>query len=176
MTYIKFQENEIINILDTEVHIIKKIAESGYGNIWKAFFPSVGKYYALKIFRNDDDYNDYADEEIKLLATLHAVKKECGKKVNCLSSDKSFTLEYEDELYKGVILKLFDMDLQDYVYKHRKEKGFKKFVLYAIQEIINSVAFINSCGYIHGDLKLNNILVKKNKDKFPTLCLCDYSD
>lgn len=156
-----------------DIQILEKIGSGSYGDVFKAFDTKKQSYRAVKIFK--DSFSNVKkcmkEPEVKVmtkikhknLVTLKKVIYESGKL--CL------------------IMELCNQNLSELLTDRRvSEIGFKEEeIMSYMQDIISAVQCLHSHGYIHRDIKPDNILIaddgtlkltdfgtiKNMKDKLP---------
>ena len=71
---------------------------------------------------------------------------------------------YESEEYHYIFMELFPMTLLDKL--NEEEQLSENVVRCIIKQILKALEYIHSKNIIHRDLKLENIVIKENKDSF----------
>ena len=123
-----------------------------YGNIWKIKSNIDNKFYALKIVKN---HHDIANMEYNLMK-IFSHKNILSCKEKRIINNDSF-----------IVMELANTDLYELSKKNRLTN--RKIVHY-LNEILDGIEYIHSMGYVHGDLKLENILLKNGQIK-----ICDFA-
>jgi len=153
---------ELLGINDNfskKLQIKKKtfIGQGGVGQVWKVF-DREGDEYVLKIFINEsrnfdeNDINHYVNmaKEYRTLENLHdGIIKVRG--IGYSDKEGFYTV--------GILLEPMDEDLFNFM-KKNGNLGFEKKLNIAIQ-ITKSLSFIHDKEYKHHDVKMGNILLKK---------------
>ena len=140
--------------------IIKKLGKGTFGTVYKVIHKTTGCIRAMKVIPKNNMKNGFTDDdiiqEINIMKTLehpHIIKL------------------YEFYIYKENYYLINEFctegDLSDKLYKL---KVFPEFVVKILMiQIFNAVKYLNEKNIIHGDLKLENIMIDSyldNGDKF----------
>ena len=141
--------------------IIKKLGKGTFGTVYKVIHKTTGCIRAMKVIPKNNMKNGFTDDdiiqEINIMKTLehpHIIKL------------------FEFYIYKDNYYLINEFctegDLSDKLYKL---KVFPEFVVKILMiQIFNAVKYLNEKNIIHGDLKLENIMIDSyldNGDKFP---------
>jgi serine/threonine protein kinase len=148
---LKFQTERLyINKICLKGYKLEKyIAEGGYGLVYQACDTENKCNYAIKIqplyFNNETRIDDWL-REVKLTGILN-IEHDIGPKFI------GAWLCEEDQV--GIIIsELWDGQLDNFVCPPK----------YLIEKLQKQIDIINNLGYVHGDIRPRNILVKKNKE------------
>lgn len=130
------------------------IQEGLYGDIWRVKHIKENKFYALKLIKN---HIDIADHEFKMLNLFSHTNVLACKEIIYLTD------------ITCIIMDLCDTDLWEYI-TNNTTKIKRKRIFSLLHDILNGIEYIHSNGYVHGDLKMENILLKNGNVK-----LCDFA-
>ncbi|KAG1377600.1 hypothetical protein G6F61_006591 [Rhizopus arrhizus] len=136
-------------------NLLQTLGEGEFGKVKLGIHSKTGEEVAIKLIRKDgigsDNRINKVEREISILKNLnhpHIVKL-----YNVLETEK----------YVGLVLEYASGgELFEYILAHRylKEKDAKRF----FAQIISSVQYMHKCKIVHRDLKLENILIDKNRN------------
>jgi serine/threonine protein kinase len=162
----------------------EQLSDDGYYKIHKARNKKTSEKYAIKIFDFNEIISDYKADKMDdprqkdMEAFIHGLIEQI-KIMSILMVDNINTVQlYQCYLTKdefGIVMELCDTDLMHIFCS--TQNGFSLEQVYNIlTQLNNTFRIMAKNNIIHGDLKLDNILVKyKNADKNSfTLKLTDY--
>jgi serine/threonine protein kinase len=156
------KKDETSNI-GKDYELIKELGQGGYGNVYKV--KSKGKYYAMKIYKDINQVRFYNKKSV-LFDERNGSKPEIDfiQRVNHPNIIKGYSLEYK--MMKGsitpvVFMELADGSLLDAIGPNISARDR----LFWIYDILSANKFVGEQGYIHCDLKLENILLKGDTAK-----------
>ena len=141
--------------------IIKKLGKGTFGTVYKVIHKTTGCVRAMKVISKNNMKNGFTDDdiiqEINIMKTLehpHIIKL--------------FEFYIFKENYYLINEFCTEGDLSDKLYKL---KVFPEFVVKILMiQIFNAVKYLNEKNIIHGDLKLENIMIDSyldNGDRIP---------
>jgi serine/threonine protein kinase len=149
-----------VNIGDKSFHILSKLGEGTYGTVYKVNID--GTLYAIKIIPND------LKEGVKTLREIDIMSK--LKHPNLVPAVQIIT-SLNDTSNIGIVMPLADNDLYQqmtiqYNYKYKKTTTGNllntRQLLKILYDVSKGLKYIHDNGYIHLDLKPNNILLNNN--------------
>ena len=147
------------NIINNKYKLGNLIGVGNYGSVYSAQdVKDNNKLYAIKQIKKKKMETDYLQ---------NALKKEVNIMLLLDHENSVRLLDYfETEEYYNLIMELCDTDLEELLKDHFKktQKGFNELELWAIMNQLNKIfkKMREKC-IIHRDLKLKNIMVKKDE-------------
>lgn len=145
------------------VNIIEKISEGGYAYVFKVVDINTNKEYALKkILCQDQERLSMAQREIEIMRALPEhdnLVRFYDSTIITEGKTKSALLLLE-LCSEGTIINLLE--------RYNGELSMKQ-IMYILKEILTAVQIVHNFGFIHRDLKVENILLNSKKFK-----LCDF--
>jgi len=117
---------------------------------------------------NDPEDNDLAQNEIRILQTLHEVRARQWKHI-------PFLLDvFDTEGRTGIILRKFDGPTLAEVRKHRlyRDGVFKKHMVWMLNRSLSAIGFAHFLGIVHGNITPDHLIVRP---KDHNLCIIDWS-
>lgn len=153
----------LYDLLYDRYMLIEKLGKGSYAHVWIVFDLITHSYYALKVF-NPDDYKIARKESF--LYELFNKSLDCSHIINCINS---FDINIKNETYHCCVLELMGCALNDFTKTRKYAKGFNyKTSIKLIRQILTGLNELHKNGFIHGDIKPDNILVsalsKNQKD------------
>ncbi len=150
-----------VNFFNVEDYkLIEKIGEGTYGTIFSVKDKNNNKYALKKIIASDENELECFKQEY---STLQKIRHPFILNIYAICS-KGFGVDITNTLVLYVLMELADSDLNKEI-KKKKESG----KLYTMQELVSMIyqlstalAFLQSCGISHRDIKPHNILIFKN--------------
>ena len=150
--------------------------DSAYYSIYKAKEKKTEKEMIMKIVNKDKIRSKYYDDNIKPIneeiikklvhflvnqsETMKLLEQD-GNNQNSVQFHEYFNTQNEF----AIVMEKCDTDLNDY-FNHRKEKYSFEEIKDLLTQLNNSFKIMAKNKIIHGDLKLENILMKKENDKY----------
>lgn len=145
-------------LIQNKYELIEQIGSGSFSNVYKARHHLKDNFVAIK-FDHDENSKILIQNEINVYLSL--LKKESSSFVNI----KSFGV-IDKRNY--IIMDYISCNLEDYV-KHGKETQTSLFTpTFIFEKLTQVVKKLHDCGYVHRDLKPDNILVRNND-----MCLID---
>jgi serine/threonine-protein kinase SRPK3 len=155
------------NILNGKYFIIKKIGYGGYSKIYLSYNLIKKNGCAIKIHSNSNE--NVGIIEKKILCKLIKNKNVITYYDSFIYDDDFFCIVYE-------LMTCSTYDLMKYYYKSGLEYSLVKKIA---NVIINVMVKMHEIGYIHGDIKPENILIKIKNDYFSNIInkiKCNYKN
>ncbi len=163
-------------ILPTENNRITLVANTvflGQGNfatVYSHLVIETGETLVEKVAKDDPYARKDAKNETKILTILHP-----GNKPVMGIEDKHkhevFSLSSNNPLETtGFLITKYDMNLFDYITKENSQDEKLKITF----QLIRGLLHLKRQGIVHGDLKLENILVRKDKDGNDHVHIADF--
>jgi serine/threonine-protein kinase SRPK3 len=155
--YDKTKGEEFSNyVLKNKYIIIDKIGVGTFSAVWLALCITDNNLYAIKIQHTEDYYD--GEKEAKFLASIPKKYKNLPKLVEYFDVKNPVNPEYVNicmvmELCIGSVASLLKKDM----YKNGFSINIANKITY---DLINGINELNNLGYIHTDIKPENILVK----------------
>ena len=163
--------------------IIKNIGSGGFGNVFKASKKDTGEIRAIKTIDKKRIREDYMNENLeemsdelmeKYINNCYAEVK--GMKIVESENNKNtvkFFECFETEEEFAIVMELCDESLLRYV--TNKNRGLSnKEIREILVQLNNSFKIMNKKRLVHRDLKLENILIKKESENNIIFKLTDY--
>ena len=139
----------VASIRSADVFKLRELGEGAYATIYEVKYN--GLFYAMKELGCDNVPND--DAYLEIAYTQYMSNANILDAVGRVAENNCYSL----------IIDLMEMDLFDYTYRKSKSQGISHIEKRAImQKILEGVRYMHSMGIIHGDLKMENILVSNN--------------
>lgn len=145
-----FNEECFINWTGKKINkytAIKRIGYGSYSSVWLCIDLLKKKYYAIKI-HNCEEYKAGKQEEYLL--------RKMKNSKNIVNIYDSF---YHDQHY-CIVMELLSCSLYDLIITDKYKNGLPEHIcIKIIYQVLQALNEINSIGYIHSDIKPENILV-----------------
>lgn len=155
---------------------IKKLGQGAYCSVWLSYDFDSSKFYALKI-TSREDYG-HMKKELKIfeqtskfktehmsfpITTFEYESKDYQDNEN--SSDSDSNIKMKSNTFICIVHELYGYSLYDVLtmYKNEKMTIPVDFILEVIKQSCNTLNIIHKNGYVHSDIKPENILVRKPK-------------
>lgn len=150
--YAELSEGQLIN---NKYRVLEYIAEGGYSNVWKVEELKTKKKYALKVQQSGDDYTKWAKEEV-----IHLTELKGEKHVIHLRDTFGLSVKGSGN-HVCFLFDLYETCLTDYLEKWDEEitDEIRKKIL---KQIVLGLMAIHKHKIIQGDIKCDNILIKKD--------------
>lgn len=147
--------------------VIKSILGQGmFANVIKAHDKARNFEVAIKIARNNDMMYKNAQKEVAVLNEVNSADPD--DRAHCVRFLRHF-------MHKGhlcIVLESLSMDLRNIVRKYGKNCGLSmQAVISYSKQLLVALRHLKKVGYIHADIKPDNILVNESKT---VLKLCDF--
>ncbi len=133
------------------------LESGGFSTVWKVMYKS--KKYALKMISKEKFQNKIGKKTLKMEIQIH-------KQLNHDNIIKLYN-SFEDDMFTYILLELGEDDLFNLL--ERQSTFTTEEIINISKQIIKALVYLNEKEVIHGDLKLENILLIGNKVK-----LCDF--
>lgn len=134
------------------------IESGGYSTVWKVKHNSKNRYYALKMISRDKYQTKRQKKNLKMEIKIHK-QLEHENIIKLISY-------FEDKFFVYLVMELGDDDLFNYL-NHNQLSDNQ--IIEIIYQLILAINYLHQKEIIHSDIKLENILLVKNKIK-----LCDF--
>ncbi|RCI07316.1 hypothetical protein CU098_001492 [Rhizopus stolonifer] len=136
-------------------NLLQTLGEGEFGKVKLGIHSETGEEVAIKLIRKDGAGSD---------SRINKVEREISilKHLNHPYIVKLYDV-VETEKYVGLVLEYASGgELFEYILAHRylKERDAKKF----FAQLISSVQYMHKCKIVHRDLKLENVLIDKNRN------------
>lgn len=134
-----------------------------YGQVYKCTDLLTGATVAVKVANREAAYRRSALAESNVLGLL----RECDNVAVILET-------FEDGGHVCIATEMLDMNLLELM----KSRGGKplplKHLAHVASNILNTLAVMHSCGYIHCDVKPENVMLRDRRKGCSSACLIDY--
>lgn len=143
-----------------------KVLQKGlYGSIWKVEHKIEKKHYALKIIKNYDEVAMYECEMMSMFSHVNII--DYKEKIKTIDEDG------RDLVY--IVMELAQSDLFEYFHRGgRYRKITKTIVVNYLKQILDGIEYLHSKKYVHGDLKLENVLLVDGFIKICDFATCTF--
>lgn len=138
-------------LIQNKYELIEKIGNGSFSNVYKAKHFSKDNLVAIK-FDYDDTSKKIIQNEINVYLSL--LKKDSTSFVNI----KSFGM-IDERNY--IVMEYISCNLENYVTQGKKNSSFTPEFIF--EKLTRVVRKLHECGYVHRDLKPDNILIKNNE-------------
>jgi serine/threonine protein kinase len=135
--------------------IIKKLGNGTFGEVYKIMHRKTGNIRAMKIIPKNNTKPGFADKDI-----IHEIT--IMKNLDHPHVIKLYEFYIDDSNYYLINEFCSEGDLSEKMYKLKSLP--EQIVKILMAQIFNAVLYLNNRGIIHGDLKLENILVDSYLD------------
>lgn len=140
-------------ILKNKYILIKKLGHGSFATVWSAYNQSNKKLFAIKI-HNTADFNSGKLED-ELLRKF----KNCDKIVNRIESFSHHS-ENDDGIHFCIVLELMACSIYDLIKNGKYKNGLPvRIATKIIHQCLIAIKQLHDCGYIHTDIKPENILL-----------------
>ncbi len=135
--------------------MLKILGKGTFGQVIKCFDHKKREFCAVKIVRNESNFNRQAQEEIRILELLK--KQDKLDQMNIIHIYDSFTFRN----HVCITFELLSLNLEE-LNEKKNYKGFSiQFVKRVTYSVLKSLEALNKNKLIHCDLKPENILLKE---------------
>lgn len=135
--------------------MLKILGKGTFGQVIKCFDHKKREFCAVKIVRNESNFNRQAQEEIRILELLK--KQDKLDQMNIIHIYDSFTFRN----HVCITFELLSINLEE-LNEKKNYKGFSiQFVKRVTYSVLKSLEALNKNKLIHCDLKPENILLKE---------------
>lgn len=145
-------------LIQNKYELIEQIGSGSFSNVYKAKHHSKDNFVAIK-FDHDEYSKMLIQNEINIYLSL--LKKDSTSFVNI----KSFGII---DKHNYIVMDYISCNLETYVKQGKENKPLQFTPLFIFEKMATVVSKLHNCGYVHRDLKPDNILVKNNE-----ICLID---
>lgn len=145
-------------LIQNKYELIEQIGSGSFSNVYKAKHHSKDNFVAIK-FDHDEHSKILIQNEINVYLSL--LKKDSTSFVNI----KSFGI-IDKRNY--IVMDYISCNLETYVNEGKENQTSQFTPLFIFEKLSLVVSKLHHCGYVHRDLKPDNILVKNNE-----ICLID---
>ena len=146
--------------------ITKIIGKGAFGIIYQVFEKSTKKIFAMK----EVNFKNIKEKKgaLKEILILRYMKNYIGPKLKEVFIAKHQIIDEKPYIIGcSLIMEYFNCDLRNYLKINKLNFGDMKKIMV---EIVKDVMFLHGNGFIHRDLKPDNILMKLGK-----VCICDFN-
>lgn len=140
-------------LIQNKYELIEEVGSGSFSNVYKARHYLKDTFVAIK-FDHDDNSKILIQNEISVYLSL--LKKDSSSFVNI----KSFGI-IDKRNY--IIMDYIPCNLEDYVTKGKETEKSLFTATFIFEKLTQIVKKLHDCGYIHRDLKPDNILVRNNE-------------
>ena len=154
------------NMVKETYEFIEKLGRGASGDVWKVRHRKSRVNFACKIVRKDDNMND-----AQSMSTEIEIMKRIRHK-NIVSMYEIF----ETPKCLWILLEIVDGgDLQNYIANHADEHSENTAAIHT-RQLLKGLHYLHSCGVVHRDIKLANILLTAIDDNtsIPEVKLADF--
>ncbi|EDV24899.1 uncharacterized protein TRIADDRAFT_25874 [Trichoplax adhaerens] len=132
--------------------VISGLGCGAYGQVYLVQHKSNKKHFAMKAIKKDNVINEKELQRIRIERDIMIAAEDCQPwivKMECCFQDSKnlfFIMEY---MVGGDLLNLL---IKEGVFKEET-------AIFYIAELVNAVEWIHSCGFVHRDIKPDNVLI-----------------
>lgn len=154
--------------LESRFQIVREPLSAGRAGVvvykgQSIYFPGDKVAVKLRAYPSDDGEARVSHQELQ---GEHQILSSLEPHPNILRH----ILFVDSGMNSAVVSELCDMDLLNYVNMNQNglvESDYRRF----FRQLISAVAYLHRCSIYHGDIKLDNVFVKRNSN---TICLGDF--
>ncbi len=145
--------------IDKKFTVLDKIGRGHFSNVWKVKNNN-DTVLAMKIQKSARSYRIAAQEEIFI---YEIIKKNHGSCENLIEMINSGSFKSDNGRHFYLTFDVMDCDLHAFIKTFEDNKLSMELTSDIAFQLLKGTAFLHNCGFLHSDIKPDNILLKQTE-------------
>ncbi|EQL03590.1 protein kinase [Ophiocordyceps sinensis CO18] len=156
-----FHPVAINDVLHNRYRVVDKLGHGGYSTVWLAHDSRLNRFVAIKVGASSQKCSSRESKVLRLLSGLKPAALALGPVVAGAEAIPAILDEFEVDGPNGTHLCFATVPAQGSVEEAKSCRLFHIQVARALAaKLVLAVAFVHSQGFVHGDIRLPNLLIK----------------